>query len=362
VTVALTEPKPQGDHVELLDGGREAFPRMLAAIGAARHYIHLEIYTFEDDAIGERFLHALQAALERGVKVSVTMDGIGSAVSGRTIAVELRARGAEVRIYNRLLSLLIGRFRRNHRKLLLVDDEVAYLGGINIGEEYAAPEKDGGWADLAVEVRGPACANLGRRVRRERHQGDQGPVKIFLSGLSGSQRLRRRYIKALGIAEREVYLAHGYFLPDRAMIRSITAAARRGVEVHLLLAGFSDVPFTRTATLSLYTRLLKAGVHIYEWTTSVLHAKAAVIDGERLLIGSFNLDPLSLSNLEALVEAREPQVAEAGRRWIATHVAHSLAVSPDRMRRTWLQRWVIDRAGLLFARVAQWIGHLMRRG
>ena len=358
------------ESVALLDGGREAFPRMLEAIERASQSIHLEVYTFSREGIGEEFLAALGGAARRGVRVTVILDGWGSALDGRYVQALLEADGCEVRIYHPVTSLLVGRFRRDHRKILLVDGEMAFLGGVNISDEYGhtgpghAPEieeRDPDWLDLAVEVRGRAAVWLDRRLRGERRTQPAGPVHIHLSGIGGGRPLRRRYLKAIGAARREVLLAHGYFIPDRRFVRSLTAAARRGVRVTLLLAGRSDLLLARPATRRLYHQFLRAGVRIHEWTRSVHHAKAAVVDEFRFLVGSFNLEPFSLSNLEALVEVEDAAVAAAGKAWIATRVAEAReVVLADLSGRSPLQRWLLDAIGLFAARAAEAIGRILR--
>jgi cardiolipin synthase len=338
---------------------------MLAAIDAARETIHLEVYAFALDSTGERFVEALSAAARRGVRVRVVVDGVGSALDGRRLEVQLGSAGAQVHIFNPLRMLLLGRFRRDHRKVLVVDDEVAFLGGINIGDEYgAAPGggAPGGWADLAAELEGPACAFLGARLRRARSAPLRGPVRVWLSGLGGGWPLRRRYLKGIGAARRAVWIAHGYFLPDHRLVRTITAAARRGVAVTLLLPGKSDIPFAHQAAMRLYRKLLGAGVRIFEWERSVLHAKAAAMDGERLLLGSFNLDPLSLANLETLLEVHDPGAARQGEEWIARHVAEARQVESREIEgRSLAQRWALDALGLWAARAARLVAWLLRR-
>jgi cardiolipin synthase len=355
---AAASPSP-GDQVELLDGGREAYPRMLAAIGAARSSVYLEVYSFSPEGWGEQFIHALNTAAARGVRVRVILDGWGSLLTGRTVAARLRAGGCDTKIYNRVLSLLLFRLRRDHRKILLVDDELAFLGGINIGDEYADDDRRDGWADLALQIRGPACARLGRRLRHEPVAAWTGPVHIYLSGESGSRKLRKRYLKAFASARSRIRVAHAYFLPDRGLVRSLRQAARRGVVVELLLAGRSDIPFIQVATLSLYRKLLAAGVHIFEWRSSVLHAKAATVDGQRFLVGSFNLDPLSLSNLETLVEVADRDVTARAEAWITHHIQSSEPVLE--CRRTWRQRLVTDPLSVLAARLTQLLGRLLRK-
>ena len=346
------------ESVHLLDGGEQAYPRMLEAIARATSSVHLEVYAFARAGIGSRFVDALALAAARGVPVSVLLDGWGSARHGRAVAAVLRAAGCRVRIYNPLLALLAGRLGRNHRKILLVDDEVAFVGGINIGDENVGNGNQLGWADLALEIRGPQCARLGRMIRREPGPSVESSLRIHLCGLGGGWRLRRRYLKAFAGARRSIYVAHGYFLPDHGVVRAIIAAARRGIRVRLLLAGRSDVPFARAATRSLYGRLLAAGVQIHEWSDSVLHAKLATIDGRRLLVGSFNLDPFSLANLEALVEVDDTPVVEQGQAWIQDHLARSCAMTSIAAS-SWLQSWLLGPFGRIVARLADAIGRVI---
>lgn len=351
------------DVVRLLDGGGGAYPPMLAAIEAAREEILLEVYSFAADRVGERFLEALAGAARRGVRVRVVLDGWGSAPQAGELARRLEAAGGQVEVFNRMLVALFGRWRRNHRKVLAVDGEVAFLGGINIGEEYGAPgaSGEGAWADLALEVRGPTAEWLLRRARHERGSSPAGPLRVWLSGLGGGGKLRRRYRKAIGGARVRVLLAHAYFLPDRHMVRTITAAARRGVQVRLVLPARSDVGLARPATRRLYRKLLAAGVEVREWPTSMLHAKVAVVDGLRLLLGSFNLDPFSLANLEVLAEAEDQALAGAGARWIEARLAEAVVVPADAVPGTRLADWWEDWVGRLAAALARWVGRVMSR-
>ncbi|HEY2748900.1 MAG TPA: phospholipase D-like domain-containing protein [Polyangia bacterium] len=355
-TLAHVEP---ADRVDLLDGGREAFPRMLAAIAAAKSSIYLEVYAFSPNGWGRQFIDALVDAAARGVKVRVIIDGWGSLLGGRSVKARLNAAGCECRIYNRVLSILVLRLRRDHRKILLVDDEVAFLGGINIADEYADDDKRKGWADLALQIRGPAAVRLGKRLRREKVGDWAGGVHIYLSSESGGRKLRKRYLKAFAVAQRMIMVAHAYFLPDAGVIRALRRAAKRGVIVKLLLAGRTDVPFVRAATTSLYRRLIGGGVQIYEWSSSVLHAKAATIDHTRFLVGSFNLDPLSLSNLETLVEVDDADVVPRAEAWIESHMAGSRAITLADCASTWWRRALVEWTGLLAARAAQVLGRLL---
>ncbi len=357
-----------GDTITLLAGGRDAFPRMLRAIREARQSVHLEVYYLARDGVGDTFREALSQAALRGVRVRVILDGWGSALDGRWLQSMLEPDGAEVKIYHPLVALFTGRFRRNHRKILLVDGEVAFLGGINIADEYGqvgpgrapdladeAPE----WMDLAVELRGAAVAWLEGRLRGEHAPRPHGPVQIHLSGIGGGGRLRKLYLRSFGAARSEILAAHSYFLPDRRFVRSITSAARRGVKVTLLLAGRSDVPLVRAATTRLYRNLIGAGVEIREWTRSVHHAKVAVVDGRKVLVGSFNLDPLSLANLESLVEIDDRVTAGAARRWFEDRAAVARRVLPEEAARRGFGGRVLDAFGSAVARLSEAVARLL---
>ena len=335
---------------------------MLEAIEGASQSIRLEVYAFAFDAVGERFVTALSAAARRGVRVTVVLDGWGSVPSGREVAERLRDAGCQVAIHNPLVTLLLGRFSRNHRKVLLVDESVAFLGGINIGDAYGTiGEPDAPhWLDLAVELRGGPVPWLAGRLGGQRRPPPAGQVRVHVAGLRGGRRLRKRYLKAIGGARRSVVIAHAYFLPDLRLVRSLTAAARRGVAVKLILPGRSDVPLARAATRSLYGRLLRAGIDIHEWTQTVLHAKAAVVDRRRVLVGSFNLDPFSLSNLETLVEVDDPSLGEEAAGWMERVTSRSAPVTLDELAaRPRLARWALDALGLLVLRFAQRLGRLL---
>jgi cardiolipin synthase len=348
--------EPAG-RIRLHLGGAQAFPHMLAGIAAARSAIELQVYLFRRDRIGGRFIAALSAAAARGVCVRVTLDGWGSAREGRAIAARLRAAGCEARIFNRLLTVLRCRFGRNHRKVLLIDDRLAFVGGANIGDEYAGED----WLDLVAEISGPVCAPLGRALRLGGRAEECGPIRIYLSGLLGGGRLRRRYLKAIRRARVSVLLAHGYFLPDAQLLRALGRAAARGVRIVALLAGRSDVPFAPLATRLLYGRLLEAGIEVHEWTSSFLHAKAAVIDGHKLLVGSFNLDPLSLAMMEILVEADDAVAASGAETWIRSLVARARLVKAEELRTASLQRWFLGACGRIFALPGEWLAAILLR-
>jgi cardiolipin synthase len=361
VVLALDErPHAAPESVELLDGGRQTYPRMLHAVARAKKTVLLEVYSFAFVGIGARFVEALGHAAGRGVDVQVVLDGWGSARGGRAIAAALRESGCTVRIHNRLRVLFAGRFGRNHRKILIVDDEVAFLGGINIGDENLGNEARAGWADLALEIRGPQSERLGKLIRGEALRPIDSSLRLYICGPGGGWRLRQRYLSAFANARRQIHLAHGYFLPDLGVIRALTAASRRGVQVRLLLAGQSDVPLARAATRSVHRRLLAAGVNIHEWNGSVLHAKVAAVDGRLLLVGSFNLDPFSLANMETLVEVDDHTVVGQGEKWIEDHLGRSRAMTSVEASSR-LRRWLLDPFGYGVAHVAAVVGRAIAR-
>ncbi|HEX8953500.1 MAG TPA: phosphatidylserine/phosphatidylglycerophosphate/cardiolipin synthase family protein [Polyangia bacterium] len=343
--------------IVLLDRGSVAFARMLSAIRAATRTVHLEVYAISTGGVGGLFIAALGDAARRGVHVRVVIDAWGTGYVASGVAATLRAAGCDATVYNPIWrGVLYRQRRRNHRKLLVVDERVAFVGGINLVDEFVGERA---WADVAVEIHGTASAHLAHRLRHEPHPERENGVRVLLSDVGGSRRLRRRYLKAVGAARRSILLAHSYFLPDRGFLRSLTAAARRGVQVKLLVPGHSDVPLARATTALLYRRLLRAGVQVYELAGAILHAKLGVFDDTRLLVGSFNLDPYSLADLEVLVDARDPRVAAEATTWIDGHLEHALAITDARPRGGRIRRLWERLKGELGWWLARTVGRLM---
>ncbi len=357
------------DRVTLLVDGAQAFPSMLAAIAGAQREILLEMYWFQSDAVGRRFAAALGARARAGVRVRIVYDAIGSLGVDTSMFARLRDVGVEVHEYNpvepwknrwRIGSLN----NRDHRKILVVDGLVAFTGGINLGLPWA-PESEGGagWRDDFVRIEGPAAAQL-RTVFAEgwvRVGGSACPpladvlppstpsppdaassapldpttpaaprqsVRALPSGDRRARALiRRAYLRQIRGAGQFVYIANSYFIPDRAIRGALIAAARRGVDVRVLVAGDSDVPAVYHASRFLYDRLLREGIAIYEWTRSVFHAKTAVIDGRWSTTGSFNLDHRSWRlNLEINVAIEGAEVADAIRARFLADAAQSTKI------------------------------------
>ena len=343
--------------IVLLDRGSVAFARMLSAIRTATKTVHLEVYAISVSGIGGLFIAALKDAAHRGVEVRVVVDAWGTGHVAAGIVATLRVAGCDAIVYNPIWRGILYRQRwRNHRKILVVDERIAFVGGINLVDYFVGERA---WADVAVEIHGPACAELAHRLRHEPHSDHANGLHVLVSNVGGGRRLRRRYLKAFGAAHQRILLAHSYFLPDRGFLRSITAAARRGVRVTLLVPGVSDVPLARATTALIYKRLLAAGVEVYELDGAILHAKLGVFDGARLLVGSFNLDPYSLADLEVLVDAREATVAEQATKWIETHLEHSHRISDARPKGGKLRRLWERLKGELGLWLARSIGRMM---
>ncbi|MEO6953048.1 MAG: DUF2127 domain-containing protein [Polyangia bacterium] len=306
------------NRVALLRDGLQAFPAMLRAIAEARQTVCLETYMLRDDHTGSRFADALCARARAGVEVSLIYDSWGSSVSA---ALETRLREAGVRIVAfhrfrfggwpwRFLSRM---WHRDHRKLLVVDGRMGYLGGLNLADDYAAPEDHGrGWRDTNVSVEGPAAIELQRLFmltwrrsggmpfdarRYGAHDLPDADARVRIIGSSFracGRAVRAAYLAAITRSQHSVLLTSAYFLPPRGMRRALYCAARRGVKVSIIVAGTTDVPAVLYAGRAAYGRLIRAGIRIFEWHGRVLHAKTASVDGRWATVGSSNLDTRSL--------------------------------------------------------------------
>lgn len=309
-----------GHEVELLIDGGPYYRRVLADLRAAERYIFIETYILRSDDTGWALVGALIEAAARGVEVALVYDAFGSDDLADDMVQAIDGAGIK-RLAFRPLSFSKWSWpwsRRNHRKLVLVDGCVGIVGGLNIGDEYAESDLgEKGWRDTAVRVVGPAVLQLDQLFRHlwwvekgpELHTGLRGrPPPIsggmavrFVANFARGERalIRRAYEVAVMSAQSRVQIMNAYFFPHRTLRRALEDAARRGVKVQLIIAGNTDVKPAIYAARSLYSRLLRAGVEIYEWHERVLHAKTAVVDGEWTTIGSSNLDPFSsFVNLE----------------------------------------------------------------
>jgi cardiolipin synthase len=364
-----------GAHrVTLLRDGGQAFPAMLAAIAAARSTICLETYILRADKIGGLFAEALAERARAGVEVNLLYDAWGASLTGAYLDF-LHAAGVRTLAYHPIRfsgsrRALVGRLaRRDHRKSLIVDSRVGFTGGLNLSDDYADIEDGGsGWRDTHLKLEGPAAIELEyffrstwRRARgapldERRYGGDGRRPDPFVSIASSHQRrwrasIREAYRDAIRSARERVWITNAYFLPQIRLLRALTGAAKRGVDVRIMVAGTTDVPAVLFAARALYRRLLEAGVRLFEWEGRVMHAKTAVIDGRWATVGSSNLDAQSLrQNLEANAIVRDPGFAAAMERMFEEDLASCVEISAERWRRrpAWL-------------RAASWGAYLLRR-
>jgi cardiolipin synthase len=309
-----------GNHITLLKTGAEYFPALIAECDAARHDIHLETYILEADATGRAVVGALERAARRGVAVKVLVDGFGSQDLDPALVAALRRAGVRFLIYRQKISpwtLRRARLRRMHRKIAVVDGRVAFVGGINVvddvdKEEPTAPPR----FDYAVRVEGPLVARILGAVKRlwllvcatqlrrrwaeggaatpPEFRGNQRAAFVIRDNIGHRREIEQAYLAAIGQARREVVMANAYFFPGRTFRRSLVNAARRGVRVVLLLQGKAEYFLQHYASHALYGPLLDAGIEIYDYQRSFLHAKVAVVDGHWATVGSSNIDPFSL--------------------------------------------------------------------
>ena len=313
-----------GNELTLLQNGAAFFPQLCADIDAAKHSVYLETYIFAADETGEMVARALQRAAMRGVTVRLLLDGFGSSDLPGSFVDELLKVGVEVRWFRREISPFtlrrdrMRRLRRMHRKMAAMDSRIAFVGGINIINDvparldFEAPRLDYSvriQGELAGEVQSAmqhlwemvSWATFRKRVKEQGwrlHRVKPHPASdvqlVLRDNVRHRRDIERAYIKAIAGARHEVIVANAYFLPKPLFIRALVHAARRGVRVALVLQGKVEYRLQHYATLALYGRLLRAGVEIYEYHASFLHAKVAVVDGEWLTVGSFNIDPFSL--------------------------------------------------------------------
>jgi len=368
-----------GNRIRLLSTGVEYFPELLRAIESARRSIHMETYLYEDDPIGRQVSEALLRAASRGVQVRLLIDGFGGGEHARKMARELPPQGVQVRIYRteRWWHLQRRLFRRLHRKIDVIDEMTAFVGGINI---IAEPQNEHGpRLDFAVECEGPIVSaialscdrlwwtlslprlmepvapfprRLGLRTRQP-VRGDVRAALLLRDNLLHRRTIERAYLEALTSARRDVLIASAYFIPGRRLRAALLDAARRGVRVRLLLQGRLEHVLQFYAQHALYGQLVGAGVQIYLYTRSFLHAKAAVIDDNWATVGSSNLDPYSLLLArEANVLVLDASFASALRARLEQGIAESIQFGPeDLLRRSRLTR-VFDWIAYGITRVA----------
>jgi cardiolipin synthase len=395
-----------GNRVELLEGGEALFPRMRQAIDAAAAEVWLATYIFHDDPAATAIADALNRAAARGVAVHVVVDGFGSIATLPRVRALFAGGGVRLEVFRPLDRwyswLQPGQLRRLHQKLCVCDGQVAFVGGINLIDDRH--DMNHGWTDTprldyAVEVSGPLAASVHataramwarahltrgwrdevRAIARSARPGrkamavlrelrgvtpaadvpDRAPVRaafIVRDNVRQRRAIERSYVQAIRHARTRVDIAVPYFYPGRSFRRALRRAAKRGVQVRLLLQGKVDYRIAALAARVLYDQMRFAGVRIFEYTPAFLHAKVAVVDNDWATVGSSNIDPLSLLlNLEANVVVRDPGFASALAERFDAAFAVSVEVTATPMQagwRGWLQRALVAWAAALYLRVA----------
>jgi cardiolipin synthase len=326
----------EGNDIRLLENGEEFFPRVFACIANAQREVLVETFILFEDHVGQQLHQALLAAARRGAQVDVTIDGFGSDELSEHFISSLTEAGVRLHVFDpgkRVFGKRFNVLRRMHRKIVVVDGSVAFVGGINYSADHLADYGPEAKQDYAIEIHGPLVAEIhrfthaalaqGQRYQRVRHwwrrrkhlraspedlppAGRAAAMFVVRDNTDHMSDIERHYRIAIRAARHRIVIANAYFFPGYRLIREMRRAARRGVDVRLILQGEPDMAIVKTAASMLYHHLLAAGVRIYEYRERPLHGKVALMDDEWATVGSSNLDPLSLAlNLEANVIIRD---------------------------------------------------------
>lgn len=385
--IVSESPLYTGNSVRVLQDGKQTFPAMFAAIRGARHFLYLEYYTLQNvDSGGRKLSDVLAAKAHAGVRVRVIYDAVGTMGTPAAFFAGLRAAGVRIVEYNPISSLK-GPFtlnQRDHRKILIADDKVAIVGGVNLSTTYeSAPpiaHALGGnkqkppqsahpvWHDVDLEIRGPAVRQLSRLFRQ--HWREQkgppltpetaykGPAEgkeiVRVIGSSPTKLATRYYVSvltAMRTAQSSIWMTAAYFVPTRQELRALRAAARRGVDVRILLPSHSDVGATLAVQRSYYPQLLAAGIKVYERSDGIIHSKSMVVDDVWSLVGSSNFDQRSvLFNDEVDVVVLGKRTADQLRQTILTDIRHGKRID-----------WQIVRQQGTLQRMKGWFWRLWQR-
>jgi cardiolipin synthase len=316
-------PLIRGNHARLLIDGPQTYKAILAAVEKAHDHIHIETYIFSDDEVGRRFAEILSRKHQEGVAVRIIYDAVGSASSSRAFFDSMTAQGIEVADFHPLTPSKFYKINnRDHRKLIVVDGTVAFTGGINISSTYAKSSASrpgpqagvkSGWRDTQVEVRGPAVKQLQElfiqtwtRLGKQLDPATRGLypdldevgedlVQVVPSegGDQSEFRIYTAYLAAIRNATQKIWIQQAYFAPNPELRQELIQAAKRGVDIRIIVPGFTDSRPIYYASRATYEELLESGIAIYEHEEALLHAKTAVVDGVWSTVGSCNIDPRS---------------------------------------------------------------------
>lgn len=314
----------EGNRLRLLENGEEYFPRVFEAIRRAREFVLLETFILFEDEVGNELHAVLLEAANRGVKVEMLLDGYGSNDLSNDFITALTSAGVRFVYYDPrplVLGMRTNIFRRLHRKIVVCDGDIAFVGGINYSAEHNSSYGAEAKQDYAVEVKGPIVDDItayvqqalnseqvtrrwwggpSHRPAKNTRPGEAQILFVWRDNDEHRDDIEQHYIDMLRSAKKEVIIANAYFFPGYKLLREMRSAAQRGVSVKLIVQGEPDMPIVKVGAELLYNYLVGGGVEIYEYIRRPLHAKIAVQDDYWSTVGSSNLDPLSLSlNLEA---------------------------------------------------------------
>lgn len=365
---AFRFPWRDGNRFELLIDGRHFFPRLLAAIDAARRYVLVEMYLFESGVVASKFIDALVRAAKRGVAVQILLDDFGALDLTRADRERIQAAGIALTFYNPLRTAqLLRNFFRDHRKLVLVDGHVAFTGGTGIADEFDPPQHpERAWRETLIEMHGPVVQDWQELFlevwnRRRPALASLPPADLSTAGDHRGrvtvthgpigQEIKRSLLNHVRSARVRVWITTAYFIPSWKIRRALKQAVHRGVDVRLLLPGpVTDHPAVRHAGRRYYHRLLRRGVRIFEYQPRFLHQKVIVCD-DWVSLGSANLDRWNLRwNLEANQEIADPVFVHS----TCTMLEHDFSEATECHYKTWRQRsW--------HARLPEWLWGMVDR-
>ncbi|MDZ4021353.1 cardiolipin synthase ClsB [Pseudomonas sichuanensis] len=373
----MKQPWCDGNHIELLINGEQYYPRVFEAMAQACEEILLETFIIYDDKVGQPLRQALIDAARRGVRVEVVADGYGTADLPENFISSMTEAGVRFHSFDpqpRLAGMRTNLFRRLHRKILVIDGKRAFIGGINYSADHLGDFGPQAKQDYAVEVVGPVVAQVHASTCRMLAPVLENANQVEPSSAAGSasallverDNLRHRndievcYLQAFREARQRIVVANAYFFPGYRLLRELRNAARRGVEVTLILQGQPDMRWVRTLSRLLYNYLLRDDVRIHEYCQRPLHGKVALVDNHWSTVGSSNLDPLSLSfNLEANLLIRDRTFNDVLYRHLSELTReHCKVVTLERMVRGYWWRAPLIFLGFhitrYFPRIAGW--------
>ena len=364
---------PLSTGFRLLRTGEEGLRRMLHSIQSARESVRLETYIYDSSPVGERFRAALVQACQRGLRVEVIVDAMGSVNLSDSFWDPLRQAGGKFAWFN---PITLRRWSyRDHRKMVICDNQMAFIGGFNIAAEYDGDGVAEGWRDLGLEITGAPVRELAssfdeffsradfqhprlQRLRRAPNKVAAGPNwQLLLNGPGRQDNVLRATLAGDLSTARSVQIISAYFLPTRRLRNALSQVVASGGRVQLILAGKSDVLLSQLASRRLYRIFLRAGVEIYEYQPQILHAKLFIMDNT-VYVGSANLDIRSLRiNYELLARVVDPRLAEKARELFRGDLPHCRRIDPVTWNksRTFWGKLREDWAYFLLARIDPYV-------